>query len=106
MKKNNYGRIVNFSSGVGALNNMGGKNLAYRVSKTALNALTRIFASEVSGFNILINSICPGWVKTEMGGQGAPRSLEEGADTAVWLALLHDNGPTGKFFRDRKEIPW
>ena len=85
---------------------MGGHYPAYRMSKTALNALTRILASELQGSNILVNSMCPGWVQTDMGGQSAPRSVEEGADTAVWLATLPDGGPTGGFFRDREPIPW
>jgi len=106
MQRNNYGRIVNVSSGMGALNEMGGGSPAYRVSKTALNALTRILASELRGSGILVNSVCPGWVRTDMGGSGAARSVEEGADTLVWAATLADNGPTGGFFRDRRPIPW
>ena len=106
MRLNGYGRIVNVSSGMGALNDMGGGSPAYRVSKTALNALTRILASELRGSGILVNSVCPGWVRTDMGGSGASRSVEEGADTLVWAATLPDNGPTGGFFRDRREIPW
>ena len=74
------------------------------MSKTALNALTRIPAAELKGTNILVNSMCPGWVRTDMGGSSAPRSVEEGAGTAVWLALLPDDGPSGGFFRDRKAI--
>ncbi len=106
MQRNNYGRIVNVSSGMGALNEMGGGSPAYRVSKTALNALTRILASELRGSGILVNSVCPGWVRTDMGGSGAARSVEEGADTLVWAATLADNGPTGGFFRDRRPIAW
>ena len=106
MQRNNYGRIVNVSSGMGALNEMRGGSPAYRVSKTALNALTRILASELRGSGILVNSVCPGWVRTDMGGSGASRSVEEGADTLVWAATLADNGPTGGFFRDRRPIPW
>ena len=68
--------------------------------------MTKILAAELSGSNILINSMCPGWVRTEMGGPGATRSVAEGADTAVWLARLPDGGPSGEFFRDRKQIPW
>ena len=79
---------------------------AYRISKTALNALTRIVAAEFHGSNILVNSMCPGWVRTAMGGDGAPRTPEQGADTALWLATLPDDGPTGGFFRDRQPIPW
>ena len=106
MKKNNYGRIVNLSSGMGQLSDMNGGYPGYRVSKTALNALTRIFTDELQGLNILVNSMCPGWVKTDMGGPGATRSVEKGAETAIWLASLPDAGPRGKFFRDKKEIPW
>jgi NAD(P)-dependent dehydrogenase (short-subunit alcohol dehydrogenase family) len=106
MKKNNFGRIVNISSVMGSLNNMAGGYAGYRISKTALNATTKILASELSGTNILINSMCPGWVRTVMGGSNAARSVEEGADTALWLSKLPDGGPSGKFFQDRKEIPW
>ena len=85
---------------------MSGGSPAYSVSKTALNALTRILASELRGSGILVNSVCPGWVQTDMGGSGAPRSVEEGADTPVWAATLPSNGPTGGFFRNRRPIPW
>ncbi|BAY04454.1 short-chain dehydrogenase/reductase SDR [Anabaena cylindrica PCC 7122] len=83
MQKQNYGRIVNVSSGMGQLIDMEGGSPGYRISKTALNAVTRIFASELAGTNILINSVCPGWVKTDMGGSEAPRTLEQGVDTIV-----------------------
>lgn len=106
MRKNKYGRIVNMSSGMGQLTEMNGGFPAYRISKTSINALTRILSDELQGTNILVNSMCPGWVKTDMGGAGATRSVEQGADTAVWLSTLPNNGPSGKFFRDRKEIPW
>jgi len=108
MKRNNYGRIVNLSSGAGALSEMSGSLYApaYSISKTALNALTIMLASELRGSNILVNASCPGWVRTDMGGTSAPRSVEEGADTAVWLATLPENGPTGGFFRDRTKIEW
>jgi NAD(P)-dependent dehydrogenase (short-subunit alcohol dehydrogenase family) len=118
MEQNGYGRIVNVSSGMGQLSDMGSGNPAYRLSKTALNAVTAMVAAqvrarsevqarnEVRGHNILINSMCPGWVRTDMGGSGAPRSVAQGADTALWLATLPDDGPTGGFFRDRKPIPW
>jgi NAD(P)-dependent dehydrogenase (short-subunit alcohol dehydrogenase family) len=97
-------RIVNVSSGAGQLSDMNGGYPGYRVSKSALNALTRVLSNEES--TILVNSMCPGWVRTDMGGAGAPRSVEEGADTAVWLATLPDDGPTGGFFRNREPIPW
>jgi NAD(P)-dependent dehydrogenase (short-subunit alcohol dehydrogenase family) len=97
-------RIVNVSSGAGQLSDMNGGYPGYRVSKTALNALTRVLATEETG--VLTNSMCPGWVRTDMGGSAAPRSVEEGADTAVWLATLPDNGPSGGFFRNREPIPW
>jgi NAD(P)-dependent dehydrogenase (short-subunit alcohol dehydrogenase family) len=106
MKSVRTGRIVNISSGLGQLHRMGEGSAAYRVSKAALNALTCTLAAEVAGTGILVNSMSPGWVKTDMGGEEAPRSVEEGAETAVWLCMLPSNGPTGQFFRDRKQIPW
>jgi NAD(P)-dependent dehydrogenase (short-subunit alcohol dehydrogenase family) len=106
MKKQGYGRIVNMSSGQGQLSDMGVGTPAYRVSKTALNALTRTTAAELHGSGILVNAMCPGWVRTDMGGSGAPRSVEQGADTALWLATLPDKGPSGGYFKDRKPIPW
>ncbi len=106
MTRLRYGRIVNISSGLGQLQKMGEGSPAYRVSKAALNALTRTLAAEVAGSGILVNSMSPGWVRTDMGGEEAPRSVEEGAETAVWLSLLPSNGPSGQFFRDRKPIPW
>jgi len=106
MKKQNYGRIVNISSSLGQLSDMGTGTPAYRISKTALNALTRIVAAETRASNILVNSMSPGWVKTDMGGPSAPRSVAQGADTAVWLATLPDGGPTDGFFYDRKPISW
>ena len=106
MKRGGYGRIVNISSGQGQLSDMGTGTPAYRISKTALNALTRTCAAELAGSGILVNSMCPGWVRTDMGGPSAPRTLAQGADTAVWLATLPQDGPSGRFFRDRKSIPW
>ena len=106
MRKKNFGRIVNISSGSGQLSEMGGGTPAYRMSKTALNALTRTLAAELNGSNILVNSMCPGWVKTDMGGPNAVRTVADGADTAVWLATLPDGGASGGFYRDRKAIAW
>ncbi len=81
---------------------------AYSVSKVGLNALTRVLARELvsDGRDMLVNAVCPGWVRTRMGGQSAPRSPEQGARTPVWLALLPKGGPTGGFFRDEKAIAW
>ena len=106
MKQQHYGRIVNVSSGMGQLSDMEGKSPAYRISKTALNALTRILAAETQGYNILVNTVCPGWVRTDMGGSGAERTVEEGASGIVWAATLPDDGPNGGFFRDGQPIPW
>jgi NAD(P)-dependent dehydrogenase (short-subunit alcohol dehydrogenase family) len=106
MRKNRYGRIVNLSSGLGQLTDMGDGYPAYRLSKTGINALTRMFAAATEGANILVNSVCPGWVRTDMGGRNATSSVEQGADTAVWLATLGDGGPTGGLFRERKRVPW
>jgi len=106
MRERNYGRIINVSSGMGQLTEMNDGYPGYRISKTALNAVTRIFSEELKTTDIQVNSICPGWVKTDMGGQEAPRTTEQGADTIVWLATQPPGGPTGKFFRDRKPIPW
>ena len=106
MRRNSYGRIVNISSQMASLTEMGGRALAYRTSKTALNAVTRILANEVQSDNILVNAVDPGWVRSDMGGRAASRSLAEGADTATWLATLPDDGPTGGYFRDRRTRPW
>ncbi len=106
MRRNDYGRIVNVSSGMGQLSEMDGGYPGYRISKTALNAVSVILSRELEGSNIKANSLCPGWVRTDMGSDKAPRSPEQGADTIVWLATLPDDGPSGGFFRDRKRIDW
>lgn len=106
MGQKGYGRIVNLSSGAGQLSDMRSGFPAYRMSKTALNALTRITAAELASTNIKVNAVCPGWVRTDMGGAEAERPVEIGAETPVWLATLPDNGPTGGFFRDKRAIPW
>lgn len=106
LRRSRHGRIVNLSSGLGQLSDMGGGTPAYRMSKTALNALTRILAAELAVDGIKVNALCPGWVRTDMGGKNATRPVEQGADTAVWLATLPDDGPSGGFFRDRAPIAW
>ncbi len=105
MKRNGYGRIVNVSSGAGSLHYMEGGIPAYGISKVALNALTRKLASELRGTGILVNSVDPGWVATDMGGHGG-RPIKEGAKGIVWAATLPDNGPTGGFFYDGKPELW
>jgi NAD(P)-dependent dehydrogenase (short-subunit alcohol dehydrogenase family) len=106
MRRQGYGRIVNISSGMAQLSEMNGQSPGYRLSKTALNALTRILADELEGMNILVNSVDPGWVKTDMGGQAAPLTPAQGADTIVWAATLPDVGPTGGFFKEKHQIAW
>jgi NAD(P)-dependent dehydrogenase (short-subunit alcohol dehydrogenase family) len=106
LEKSGHGRVVNISSGMGQLSDMNGGAPSYRVSKTALNALTRIFANELEESGVKVNSACPGWVQTDMGGSGAVRTVDEGADTPVWLATLPQGGPTGGFFRSREPIDW
>ena len=106
LRKSRAGRIVNVSSESGSLARMGAGPPAYQVTKAALNALTRTLAAELNGTQILVNAVCPGWVATDMGGAGAPRSVEEGAAGIVWAATLPQNGPTGGFFRDGKPLPW
>lgn len=104
MKKQSYGRIVNVSSQSGAIKNQTGNTPGYSLSKAALNLLTMQLANHLNGTGILVNAVCPGWVRTEMGGPNAPRSVEQGASGIVWLAELPDNGPSGTFFTDKKEI--
>jgi len=109
MKVNNYGRIVNVSSGAGQLSDMNGKSVGYRLSKVSLNALTKIVADESKGTNILINATCPGFVDTDMTKNlpgSKKKTPDEGAATAVWLATQPDNGVNNGFFRDMKPIPW
>jgi NAD(P)-dependent dehydrogenase (short-subunit alcohol dehydrogenase family) len=106
MLRRRYGRVVNVSSGAGQLETMSDYAPPYSLSKTALNALTRLLAHAGRGRNVLVNAVDPGWVRTDMGGPSAPRSLEQGADTIVWCATLPDGGPTAGFFHDRRTIPW
>jgi NAD(P)-dependent dehydrogenase (short-subunit alcohol dehydrogenase family) len=114
MRRQGYGRIVNMASSLGAFADIldpaspyaAVDSPAYRFSKGALNLLTALFARELAGTNILVNSACPGWVRAGCGSERAPLSAEEGADTPVWLATLPDDGPSGGFFRERQPIPW
>lgn len=106
MRDRGYGRIVNISSRAGQLDELRPGVPSYRISKTALNSLTRVTAAEFAAVDIRINAMCPGWLRTDMGGQHAPLSVEAGAATAIWLATLPAGGPTGGFFRDRKALPW
>jgi NAD(P)-dependent dehydrogenase (short-subunit alcohol dehydrogenase family) len=101
LRASGHPRIVNVSSGMGGVSEMGGWSPGYRVSKAALNAMTRILSTELAGEGFLVNSACPGFVKTDMGApMGAQKPVEEGAAGIVWLATLPDDGPTGGFFRD------
>ena len=106
MVQRRYGRVVNVSSGAGQLARMSTYAPAYSMSKTALNAFTRILGATYQGQGVLVNAVDPGWVRTDMGGPSAPRSLAQGAETIVWLATLPDGGPTSGFFHDRRAIPW
>ncbi|TND08567.1 MAG: carbonyl reductase [Bacteroidetes bacterium] len=104
---NKPARIINISSGGGSMSDpVAGWAPAYCVSKTLLNAITRQLAEELKSKNIIVNAVCPGWVRTDMGGAGAPRAVSKGAETPVWLATEAPSGLTGKFFRDKKEIDW
>lgn len=107
MLERNYGRIVNVSSGWGSFAEGMEGPLAYAVSKAALNAMTLNLANQIDpDKNVKINAMCPGWVHTRMGGRDAPRSPEKGAETAIWLGQLEEDGPSGQFFRDKKQIDW
>jgi NAD(P)-dependent dehydrogenase (short-subunit alcohol dehydrogenase family) len=106
MRAQRYGRVVNVSSEMGQLSDMGQGSPAYRLSKTALNSVTAMLAASTRGENILVNCCCPGWVRTDMGGPEASLTAEQGADTPVWLATLPDGGPTGGFFQSRRAIAW
>ncbi len=105
VKNSDNGRIINISSGMGELKNLTGQYPGYSLSKASLNALTIMFANDLKNDGIKVNAVCPGWVKTDMGGKDAPLSVGQGADTAVWLAT-EKNIPTGKFFRNREVIQW
>lgn len=105
LRRSPHGRVVNVSSQGGSLASMGAGTPAYNVTKAALNALTRTLAAELRPDGILVNSICPGWTATDMGGAGG-RPVAEGAASVVWGVTLPDDGPTGGFFRDGRSLPW
>ncbi len=107
MREQDYGRIVNVSSQMARLSAMSAGSPAYRMSKTALNALTTLTVAELGKTsNVHVNSVDPGWVRTDMGTDAADREISEGIDTIVWLATQGTDGPTGGFFRDRKPTNW
>lgn len=106
LKASGHGRIVNVSSSSGSFKDSWPGTPAYSISKTALNMLTLKMAADLNDYGILVNSVCPGWVRTAMGGVDAPRSPEEGAKSVIWAALIDDDGPTGGFFRDGERMSW
>jgi NAD(P)-dependent dehydrogenase (short-subunit alcohol dehydrogenase family) len=106
LAKSDSGRIINVSSGAGALHDMDSYAPAYSISKTALNAVTRQSAAALKCHGIAVNSVTTGWVRTDMGGTGAPRSVQQGADSAVWLATEAPKDLTGQFIQDRRVIAW
>jgi NAD(P)-dependent dehydrogenase (short-subunit alcohol dehydrogenase family) len=106
LRRSRAARVINVSSGYGQLDGLSADVPSYCLSKLALNGVTLMLAEALRGEGIAVNSMCPGWVRTEMGGPNAHRSVEEGADTAVWLAAEAPQELTGLFFRDRREIPW
>jgi NAD(P)-dependent dehydrogenase (short-subunit alcohol dehydrogenase family) len=106
LRKSSAAKIINLSSGLGQLDGMSSGIPSYSLSKLGINGVTLLLAEALRADGIAVNSMCPGWVRTDMGGSSAPRSVPEGADTAVWLASEAPQEFTGKFFRDRKEIPW
>lgn len=106
LRKSGHGRVVNVSSGAGQLSRMSTYAPSYSTSKAALNAITIQFANALRRDGILVNCVDPGWVRTDMGGRSAPRSVAEGADTIVWAATLPDDGLSGGFFHDRKPMAW
>ncbi len=106
LKKALPARVINVSSGYGQIEGLSADAPSYCLSKLALNGVTIMLAEALKEHRIAVNAMCPGWVRTDMGGSAAPRPVEEGADTAVWLATEADQNLTGKFFRDREEIPW
>jgi NAD(P)-dependent dehydrogenase (short-subunit alcohol dehydrogenase family) len=106
LKKSPAGRIVNVSSGMGGLSEMGAFWPGYRMSKAAMNAVTRMLHAELAAGRIKVNSVCPGWVRTDMGGPEAARSIDEGIQGIIWAATLPEEGPSGGFYRDGLPTPW
>jgi len=106
LKKSKNARVVNVSSGMGGVAEMDGGYPAYRLSKTALNVMTILLHHELSSQRVRVNAVCPGWVKTDMGGPSATRSLAEGANSILATAMTPANGPSGGFFRDGRAISW
>ena len=104
--RENGGNVVNVSSGMGGLNEMGAGSVGYRLSKSALNALTIVLHHELAIDGVRVNAVCPGWVRTDMGGPNANRPVEEGAASVVWAATLEEGGPSGGFFRDGNRLDW
>ena len=104
LRASGRGRIVNVSSEAGSLASMGANTPAYSVTKAAMNAITRTLSAELGPDGVLVNSVCPGWTATDMGGGGRP--ISEGAKGIVWAATLPANGPNGGFFRDGERLPW
>ena len=106
LRRSGAGRVVNVSSEAGSLASMSDGHATYAVSKAALNAATILLADGLRRDGVLVNAVCPGWVRTDMGGSAATRSVAEGAASVLWAALLPDDGPTGGFFRDGRPVPW
>jgi NAD(P)-dependent dehydrogenase (short-subunit alcohol dehydrogenase family) len=106
LEKGRRASVINLSSALGQLSDMEDVHPAYSISKTAVNAVTRQFAAALRRKGIAVNSVCPGWVKTDMGGPNAPRTVQQGADTVTWLATEAPRDLTGQFLRDRRMIPW
>jgi NAD(P)-dependent dehydrogenase (short-subunit alcohol dehydrogenase family) len=104
LEKSTDARVINVSSGMGEIDSLTTTATSYSLSKLALNGATIMLAQSLQSKNIAINAMCPGWVKTDMGGTAAPRSPEQGADTAIWLATEADRRETGKFWRDRAVV--